>query len=124
MSFLSPRGIDLAIDLEVDNEAVLARLAGRRVCQTCGVIYHVTAPPKHSWTCDHCGGEVVQRDDDTETAIRRRLRLYEEQTAPLISWYESRDQLARLDGMGALDEVTARFVELIDHRRIERGVHG
>jgi adenylate kinase len=124
MLILAPRGIDLAIDLEVDTESVLARLAGRRVCQTCGVNYHVSAPPKHGWTCDHCGGEVVQRDDDTETAIRRRLKLYEEQTAPLITWYETRDRLAAIDGMAAPDEVTLRLVELIDRRRLERGVHG
>ncbi len=124
MDILNPRGIDLVIDLEVDTEAVLARLAGRRVCQTCGANYHVSAPPKHSWTCDYCGGEVVQRDDDTEMAIRRRLKLYEEQTAPLISWFESLDRLAALDGTGSPDEVTFRLVELIDRRRLERGVHG
>jgi adenylate kinase len=124
MEILNPRGVDLVIDLEVDTEAVLKRLAGRRVCQTCGVIYHVSSPPKHGWTCDHCGGEVVQRDDDTEMAIRRRLKLYEEQTEPLINWYESRDRLVAVDGTGAPDDVTGRLVDLIDRRRLERGVHG
>ena len=123
MEFLAPRGIDLAIDLEVDTEMVLRRLAGRRVCQTCGTNYSVEARPKHSWTCDYCGGDVVQRDDDTEAAIRRRLRLYDEQTAPLITWYLERDRLVAMDGAGSPDEVTARLVRAID-RRHERGIHG
>jgi adenylate kinase len=124
MHILAPRGVDLALDLEVDTEAVLERLAGRRVCQTCGANYHVSTPPKHGWTCDYCGGEVVQRDDDTESAIRRRLKLYEEQTSPLINWYSSRDVLVQVDGMGSPDQITIRLVETIDRRRLERGVHG
>jgi adenylate kinase len=122
--FLTPRGVDLAIDLEVDTEMVLRRLAGRRVCQTCGTNYSVQAKPKHSWTCDYCGGDVVQRDDDTEAAIRRRLKLYEEQTAPLITWYLEQDRLVAVDGMGSPDEVTSRLVRAIDRRRLDRGMHG
>jgi adenylate kinase len=122
--FLTPRGVDLAIDLEVDTEMVLRRLAGRRVCQTCGTNYSVQAKPKHSWTCDYCGGDVVQRDDDTKAAIRRRLKLYDEQTAPLITWYLEQDRLVAVDGMGSPDEVTSRLVRAIDRRRLDRGMHG
>jgi adenylate kinase len=64
-----------------------------------------------------CGGEVVQREDDTEEAIRRRLSLYEEQTAPLIAWYERRRQLIKVDGLGHPDEVSARLVRAVDRRR-------
>ena len=115
---LAPRGVDLAIDLEVPLDVVLARLAGRRVCDTCGTNFHVDRPPKENWTCDVCGGEVVQREDDTESAIRRRLALYEEQTEPLIAWYMARDKLVAVDGMGTPDEVLIRLVRAIDTRRV------
>jgi adenylate kinase len=121
---LMPRAVDLVIDLEVDTELVLRRLADRRVCETCGANYSVATPPKHHWTCDHCGGEVVQRDDDTEAAIRRRLKLYEEQTAPLIVWYEQAGRMIKVHGMGTPDDVTSRLVRTIDRQRDERGVHG
>jgi adenylate kinase len=115
---LEPRGVDVAIDLEVPTEIVLNRLASRRVCDTCGANYSLQAPPKQNWTCDICGGEVVQREDDTEGAIRRRLALYEEQTAPLIAWYEARGILAVVDGLGSPDEVLRRLVHEIDVRRL------
>lgn len=66
-----------AINIEVDRDVVLKRLTGRRVCVECGTIYHVEHPPTKSWTCDVCGGEVRQRADDSELAIKRRLDLYE-----------------------------------------------
>ena len=109
--------VDLAIDIEVPTDIVLMRLAGRRVCSTCGTNYAMANPPKYDWTCDVCGGEVVQREDDTEDAIKRRLALYEEQTEPLISWYLERDMLVSIDGLGSPDEVTQRLVRSIDRRR-------
>jgi adenylate kinase len=114
---LAPREIDLAIDLHVDTEFVLQRLASRRVCSDCGANYSIDRPPRVNWTCDICGGEVVQREDDTEAAIRRRLELYERETAPLIAWYTDRDQLVRVDGLGTADEVAARLVKVIDESR-------
>ena len=114
---LGERDIDLAIDLEVDTEVVLKRLASRRVCSSCGFNYSTEKPPKYNWTCDNCGGEVVQREDDTEAAIRRRLRLYEKETEPLIAWYLERDKLLQVNGMGSPDEVAARLIRGIDHRR-------
>ncbi|HSS11184.1 MAG TPA: adenylate kinase [Acidimicrobiales bacterium] len=115
---LEPRGIDLAIDLEVDTEVVLRRLASRRVCTDCGANYSTDAPPRVNWTCDICGGEVVQREDDTEAAIRRRLQLYECETAPLIAWFEKRGTLAPVSGVGSPDDVTARLLNAIDQRRV------
>ena len=109
--------VDLAIDIEVPTDIVLTRLAGRRVCSTCGTNYAMANPPKYDWTCDVCGGEVVQREDDTEDAIKRRLALYEEQTEPLISWYLERDMLVSIDGLGSPDDVTQRLVRSIDRRR-------
>jgi adenylate kinase len=107
----------LVIDLEVPTETVLERLAARRVCTDCGANYSTSATPRVDWICDVCGGEVVQREDDTEAAIRRRLDLYEEQTAPLISWYLERRLLATVDGLGDPDRVTERLVRTIDHWR-------
>ena len=114
---LNPHGLDLALDLEIDTASVLTRLASRRVCVDCGANYSVIDnPPRVPGLCDVCGGEVVQRDDDTEGAIRRRLELYEQETAPLIAWYEERDLLARVDALGAPDEVTDRIVGAVDRR--------
>lgn len=114
---LQPRGIDLAIDLELPTDAALRRLASRRVCQVCGTNYSTEVRPKHDWTCDNCGGEVVQREDDREDAIRRRLEIYERQTEPLIAWYLSRDKLVTIDAVGHPDEVFRRLVRAVDRRR-------
>jgi len=118
---LAPRGLDLAIDLEVDMAVVLKRLASRRVCVNCGANYSVDTPPKINWSCDICGNEVIQRADDTEGAIKRRLDLYEEQTAPLIAWYLERDKLVAVNGEGHPDTVTNRLIRAIDHRREPQG---
>ncbi|MDQ3757585.1 MAG: adenylate kinase [Actinomycetota bacterium] len=116
-TILAPRDLDLAIDLEVPTDVVLQRLSSRRVCLDCGTNYSVVSRPRVDWTCDMCGGEVVQREDDTEEAIERRLKLYEEQTEPLIAWYLERDKLVAVDGMGSPDDVTNRLVRAIDRRR-------
>ena len=116
-TLLGDNDVDLAIDIEVPTDIVLKRLAGRRVCSTCGTNFSMATPPKYDWTCDVCGGEVVQREDDTVDAIKRRLALYEEQTEPLISWYLERDKLVSIDGLGTPDDVTARLVRAIDRRR-------
>jgi adenylate kinase len=116
-SITAPEGIDLAIELEVPTGVVLERLAGRRVCSDCGTNYSIRTPPKQNWTCDVCGGEVIQRDDDTVDAIRRRLALYEEQTAPLVTWFMERDMLVVVDGLGEPDTITSRLVRAIDRRR-------
>jgi adenylate kinase len=109
-------GLDLVINLDVPVEVVLERLASRRVCVDCGANYSTYAPPKDNWTCDYCGGDVVQRDDDTEDAIRRRLDLYERETAPLIAYYRDAELLVTVDGMGDADDVTVRLIDAINHR--------
>jgi adenylate kinase len=117
---LAPFDLDLAIDIEIHTTQVLRRLAARRVCMDCGANYSLSSPPLINWTCDVCGGEVVQRQDDTEEAISRRLDLYEIQTAPLIEWYRSRNQLESVPGTGSPDAVTRRMVKVIEIRR-QRG---
>jgi adenylate kinase len=120
-SLTAPHQLDLVIDLEVPTPAVLRRLASRRVCVDCGANYSVSSPPLSNWTCDVCGGEVIQRPDDTEEAIRRRLDLYEHQTAPLIEWYRRKDLLVSVNGTGAPDAVTRRCVKAIEARRAHGG---
>lgn len=122
-ALLSPGDIDLAVDIEVPTSQVLRRLAARRVCVDCGANYSVAAPPRVNWTCDVCGGEVVQRDDDKEEAIRRRLELYERQTAPLIDFYEKRGQLTKVNGVGAPDTVLRRIIRATEDRRQRWGRH-
>jgi len=106
--------IDLAVDLEVPRQVVLERLSSRRVCSSCGTIYSLSEPPTDPWTCDVCGGEVVQRDDDTPDAINRRLEVYERDTVPAIDVFGRRGLLESIDGLGRPDDVTARLVAAID----------
>ena len=108
---LGPKGLDVVINLDVSTEVVLRRIAGRRVCTSCGANYNVLDnPPKVAGTCDACGGKLVQRDDDTEDAVRRRLEIYESATAPLVDWYRDQGLLATVDAVGDPDEVTERVV--------------
>jgi adenylate kinase len=116
-ALLLPGALDMVVDIEVPTAQVLRRLASRRVCTDCGTNYSVATPPKVNWTCDICGGEVIQRQDDTEDAIRMRLDLYERQTTPLIAWYESRNQLAKVSGTGSPDVVLRRVIRAVEDRR-------
>ena len=106
--------LDLAIDLDVPTEIVLQRIAGRRVCASCGANYHVDNPPEHNWTCDVCGGKVVQREDDTPEAVMQRLELYEMKTLPVIQYYRRAGILAHVDASDETEEVFKRLVELVD----------
>ncbi|HYA68477.1 MAG TPA: adenylate kinase [Acidimicrobiales bacterium] len=116
-ALMAPGAIDLVVDIEVPTVQAMRRLASRRVCTDCGANYSVTTPPKVNWTCDICGGEVIQREDDTEDAIIRRLELYERQTAPLIEWYEDRNQLTKINGVGAAEAVSRRVIRAVEERR-------
>ncbi|MGH3026271.1 MAG: adenylate kinase family protein, partial [Gaiellaceae bacterium] len=116
-AILAPDHLDVVIDLDVPTPVVLRRLAARRVCVDCGTNYSVTSRPSVDWICDVCGGEVIQREDDTEDAISRRLELYERQTAPLVERYDAVSLLARVNGMGRAEVVTHRCVRVIDQRR-------
>jgi adenylate kinase len=113
----SPRGVDLAVNLEVAREVVLKRLAARRTCTDCGANYSAEKPPRYASTCDACGGDVIQREDDTEDAINRRLDLYDTETSPLIAWFEGRGVLIEVDGDGDPDAVFDRLVDTIDRAR-------
>jgi adenylate kinase len=121
VDLLQPIGIDVAVDLEIPTDVALQRLATRRVCSDCETNYSVDHPPRIDWICDVCSGEVVQRGDDTEEAISRRLAIYERETAPLIAWYRERDELVAVDGLGTPDEVMDRLIAAVDaYRRARR----
>lgn len=113
---LGDAGPDLAIDLDVPEDVVIGRISARRVCAGCGAIYSLGTPPTSGWTCDRCGGDVVQRDDDTEDAVRRRLAAYSSQTEPLLAWFAERGLLVTVDGVGDPDDVSARIVAAVDAR--------
>jgi adenylate kinase len=121
---LGEKSVDLVLELQVPTEVVLRRLADRRVCKGCGAPYSVDKPPKDNWTCDACGGEVVQRDDDTEAAIKRRLDVYAQRTEPLVAYYMAQDRLAPVDGTGSPDTVTARLLRGIERRLDRRDADG
>ncbi|MDR1966804.1 MAG: adenylate kinase [Synergistaceae bacterium] len=96
--------LDAVILLEIADEAVVGRLCSRRVCSSCGAIYNTVArPPKADGVCDECGGAVIQRDDDKESVIRRRLEVYHAETAPLVDYYEKTGILRRIDASGPRD---------------------
>jgi adenylate kinase len=101
--------LDLVLELIVDDDEVVRRLSGRRTCRKCGRIWHVAFdPPTKDGICDVCGGELFQRDDDREETIRHRLEVYQEQTAPLASFYADEGILVGLDATGPVEEVTDR----------------
>jgi adenylate kinase len=109
---LRKRGLDVdhVICIEADKEELVRRLSGRRTCRQCMAPYHVAFnPPKAQGICDLCGGELYQRDDDREAAIRARLVTYEKQTQPLIAYYGERGLLRPVDGLGPMDEVFQRI---------------
>jgi len=87
-------------------ELIVERLSGRRVCPNCGAVYHVKySPPKEDMRCDVCGSELIQREDDKEEVIRKRLEVYKNQTAELIDFYKERDKLISLDASKEIEEV-------------------
>jgi len=109
------------IDLVVPREVVVARISARRVCRDCGTNYTATGNDPRVWICEVCGGDVMQRDDDTPDAVNRRLDLYEEQTAPLIEFYRGEERLETVDGVGHPDQVSHRLTTVIDQARYAAG---
>jgi adenylate kinase len=105
--------LDAALVIEVPEEVSLRRLLGRRACLDCGRNYSVDAPPMVDWTCDRCGGKVVERADDHEETIRKRLGLYHSQTEPLKHYYDTKGILRIVDGLGAPDDVFDRIASAI-----------
>jgi adenylate kinase len=105
--------LDAVISLEVDTEALVERLTGRRTCRACTRGYHVKFdPPQSEGRCE-CGGELYQRDDDQEATIRNRLQVYNDQTSPLIDYYSQNGVLFMLDGMAEINTVQAEILNVL-----------
>lgn len=103
------KAVDAAINVDVSEDELLRRLTGRRTCSGCDRVYHmVFSPPKQEGVCDVCGSRLYQRDDDTAETVSNRLRVYHEQTAPLVDYYQSKGLLKSVDGNGTPDEVFDR----------------
>lgn len=114
--YLKKNGIalDSVVDIEVDEDILLPRMIGRRVCRNCGKPYHVTTmPPKQEGVCDVCGGEVYQRADDCEETVKNRFKVYQDQTSPLIEYYNESGLLAPIDGSKPMDEVFENICALL-----------
>lgn len=109
-------GIDAALDLDVPEDVVVERISSRRVCSNCGTIYSISSDAATRGECEKCGGQVVQRDDDTEEAVRKRLAIYNEQTEPLLALFDGLGLLEIVDGVGDPAEITERLITLVDGR--------
>ncbi|NND75370.1 MAG: adenylate kinase [Ilumatobacter sp.] len=112
------RPIDVVLDLNVPREIVLERISARRVCRDCGTNYTATGNDPSPWICDVCGGDVLQRADDTPDSVNRRLDLYEEQTFPLIKHYGDQNRLVVINGVGHPDSVFDRMVKAVEANRV------
>ncbi len=106
--------VDYVLDIAVDKKILVPRITGRRVCPACGASFHiVNIPPKKEGICDACGGELIQRADDTEATVANRIDVYEKQTMPLIDYYEKAKVVSHIDGAAALDAVFAEIVKIL-----------
>jgi adenylate kinase len=106
--------IDYCILVEADDDKIVHRMTGRRVCKNCGEIYHtVTLKPKKDGICDKCGSELIQRDDDKEEVVKDRLKVYHESTAPLIDYYKKQNLVHSVDGFASVDEVVKQALNII-----------
>ncbi len=103
-------GLDLVMVLEVSEDIIIKRLSNRRSCPECGAIYNLlTNPPSQDEICNHCGSELIQRTDDQPETIKNRLKVYRDQTAPVISYYEKQDLITTINGTGEVSEVWERI---------------
>lgn len=106
--------MDYAIDVDVPDENIVNRMSGRRACLNCGATYHlISIPPKVEGICDRCGSEIVLRDDDKPETVQKRLKVYHEQTQPLIDYYKNQGILKSVDGTQPMDEVFKAIVTIL-----------
>jgi adenylate kinase len=123
-ALLSDEGIklDAVLDLEVPEDEVVKRIAGRRICRNdSSHVFHVTySPPKKEGVCDVCGGELYQRDDDSEDTVRTRLEVYHTQTEPIIDYYKAQGLVVTISSLGPVDEITERALEALRREKAEQ----
>ena len=114
--FLAAHGgqLDKVIDIAVGKDELMTRLTGRRVCKNCGASYHiVNIPPAKEGICDRCGGPLIQRADDNAETVANRIEVYEDQTKPLINYYEQAGKIVHIDGTTGLENVFADIVKAL-----------
>lgn len=100
------RKVDRVVEFQIDDSELVGRLSGRRTCSKCSAMYHVeTQPPKRDGICDVCGGEVIQRTDDQVEVIEKRLKVYHDQTAPLVQFYTKQGKLRTIDASASMTSV-------------------
>jgi adenylate kinase len=110
--------LDVVVYFDVAEPELVRRLTGRRLCRVCQTPFHVvSAPPAREGVCDRCGGELYQREDDTEATVRNRLAVYQRQTAPLLDYYRSRGLLRTVSGEGAVDAVRKALRDAVGRPR-------
>ena len=106
--------IDAVVGIEVETRELARRIGGRRVCRDCAAAFHIIfTPPLNIDTCDKCGGELYQRDDDKEETIKTRLRIYDEHTKPLVDFYSEKGQYKAIDGIGSVEQINDAIVKAI-----------
>ncbi|WP_181786392.1 adenylate kinase [Streptomyces phytophilus] len=107
--------LDAVLDLEVPEDEVVKRIAGRRICRNdSSHVFHVTySPPEREGVCDVCGGELYQRDDDNEDTVRRRLEVYHEETEPIIDYFKAQGLVTTISALGSVAEVTRRAMRAL-----------
>jgi adenylate kinase len=109
------RKLTAVVNIDVGTGALVKRLSGRRICRGCGASYHVAFnPPKAKDICDACGGELYQRADDTEEAIKNRLAVYKKQTQPVLDYYKKKGVLIDIDGDREIEEVKADTIKALE----------
>lgn len=106
--------MDYAIDVDVPDESIVSRMSGRRACLDCGATYHIVSlPPKTEGKCDHCGSDLVLRDDDKPETVQKRLTVYHEQTQPLIDYYQKQGILKSVDGTQPMEAVFTAITDIL-----------
>ncbi|MBS4871683.1 MAG: adenylate kinase [Peptoniphilus sp. oral taxon 375] len=104
--------LDRVVNMEVDEKLLVERAVGRRICKSCGATYHVkNNPPKEEGICDVDGGQLIQRADDTKETVENRIKVYKEQTSPLIDYYRAQGLLLNIDGSQDIDQVFDQIVK-------------
>jgi len=106
--------LDAVLELKIDNAEIVKRLSGRRTCRGCGASSHVVfEKPKVAGVCDKCQGELYQREDDKEEVVTRRLEIYNDQTAPIVEFYNSTGQLKIISALGDVSEITKKAISIL-----------
>ena len=115
------KNVDIVLDLQVDDSKLEERVTGRRSCTKCGAAYHVKFnPPQEQEKCDAGCGTLTQRPDDTTEVVRRRIKTYHEQTAPLVEYYQKKDNLAHIDGNVDIEDVSKALCDVMDRVTVDK----